>query len=321
MPLCRLLQIFLSGALLLTSPALAQTYPERPVKIVVPIGPGGSYDIVGRLLADQLSKRLGQNFFVENRTGAGTSVGTQAAASAPHDGYTLLVGGLSNIVFNAGLYKKLGYDPLVDFVPVALVYSFSYVLVGSKDLAFATAKEIVDAARRNPDGLKLANAGLGTGQHLAGAAFMKYTGTKLLEIPYKGTSAVYPDLLTGRVDLYFDSAAAALPYIKSGQAKGIATLTAKRNRQAPDVPTMTESGVPGLEIDSWIGLFAPARTPPAVIARLQKEIAAALPELKERFEAGGGDLMEVPPERLKDFVKSEYDKWIKIIQEAGIQLD
>jgi len=321
MPPGHLLRASLLGAFFLASPALAQTYPERPVKIVVPIGPGGSYDIVGRLLADQLAKRLGQNFFVENRTGAGTSVGTQSAATAPHDGYTLLVGGLSNIVFNAGLYKKLGYDPLVDFVPVALVYSFSYVLVGSKDLPLATPKEIVDAARKNPEGLKLANAGLGTGQHLAGAAFMKYTGTKLLEIPYKGTSAVYPDLLTGRVDLYFDSAAAALPYIKSGQAKGIATLTARRNRQAPDVPTMTESGVSGLEIESWIGLFAPARTPPEIIARLQKEIAAALPELKERFEAGGGDLMEIAPDRLKDFVKSEYDKWIKIIQEAGIQLD
>jgi tripartite-type tricarboxylate transporter receptor subunit TctC len=319
--MCHLLRASLLGALFLASPALAQTYPERPVKIVVPIGPGGSYDIVGRLLADQLAKRLGQNFFVENRTGAGTSVGTQSAATAPHDGYTLLVGGLSNIVFNAGLYKKLGYDPLVDFVPVALVYSFSYVLVGSKDLALATPKEIVDAARKNPEGLKLANAGLGTGQHLAGAAFMKYTGTKLLEIPYKGTSAVYPDLLTGRVDLYFDSAAAALPYIKSGQATGIATLTARRNRQAPDVPTMTESGVPGLEIESWIGLFAPARTPPEVIARLQQAIAAALPELKEHFEAGGGDLMEIPPDRLTDFVKSEYEKWIKIIQEAGIQLD
>jgi tripartite-type tricarboxylate transporter receptor subunit TctC len=301
--------------------AAAQTYPDRPIKIIVPIGPAGSYDLVGRLLADQLSKRLGQSVFVENRPGAGTIVGTQAAVTAPPDGYTLLVGGLSNIVFNAGLYKKLPYQPLTDLVPVALVFNISYTLVGNKDLPYATAKEIVEAARKNPGSLKLANAGIGTGQHIVGAAFMKITGTKLLEVPYRGSGLAFPDLLSGRVDLFFDSTPAALPYVKSGQAKGIAVLTAKRNPALPDVPTMTESGVPGLEIDSWIGLFAPANTPPAVIARLQQEIAQTYPELKPRFESSGGELMQMPPDRLKDFVRAEHDKWIKIIQEAGISLD
>jgi tripartite-type tricarboxylate transporter receptor subunit TctC len=301
--------------------ATAQTYPDRTIKIIVPIGPGGSYDLVGRVLADQLTKRLGQTVVVENRPGAGSIIGTQTVATAPADGYTLLVGGLSNIVFNAGLYKKLSYDPLKDLVPVALVFNISYTLVGAKDLPHKTAQEIVDYARKNPNSLKLANAGIGTGQHVVGAAFMKATGTRLLEVPYKGSSAAFPDVLAGRVDLFFDSTPGALPHIKSGQARGIATLTKQRNPQMPDVPTMTESGIPGFEIDSWIGLFAPAKTPPAAIARLQQEIAQVSAELKPRFANAGGELMEIAPDRLNGFIKAEYDRWTGVIKEAGITLD
>jgi tripartite-type tricarboxylate transporter receptor subunit TctC len=212
----------------------AQSYPDRAVKIVVPIGPAGSYDIVGRLLADQLSKRLGQSFVVENRPGAGTIVGTQAVINSPPDGYTLLVGGLSNIVFNAGLYQKLPYDPLNDLVPVALVFNISYTLVGYKDLPYSSPQDVIAAAKANPGGLKLANAGTGTGQHIMGAAFMKLTGTKFLEVPYRGSAAAFPDLLAGRVDLFVDSTPAALPYIKSGQAKGIGTC---RRSEAHKFPT------------------------------------------------------------------------------------
>ena len=211
----------------------------------MPIGPSGSYDIVGRLFADQFSKRLGQSVVVENRPGAGTIVGTQAVISAPPDGYTLLVGGLSNIVFNAGLYQKLPYDPLNDLVPVALVFNISYTLVGAKDLPYSTPKDVIEAAKKNPGKISLANAGLGTGQHILGAAFAKITGTQFLEVPYRSSSAAYPDLLSGRVDLFVNSTPAALPYIKSGQAKGLGILAAKRSPQAPDVPTMTEAGVPG----------------------------------------------------------------------------
>jgi tripartite-type tricarboxylate transporter receptor subunit TctC len=315
--------LWLALAALVAAPtgADAQTYPDRAIKVVVPIGPSGSYDIVGRLLADQLSKRLGQSVVVENRPGAGTIVGTQAVTNAPPDGYTLLIGGLSNIVFNAGLYQKLPYDPLNDLVPVALVFNISYTLVAHKELPYSTPKEVIAAAKKDPGALKLANAGTGTGQHILGAAFMKFTGTKFLEVPYRGSAAAFPDLLAGRVDLFVDSTPAALPYIKSGQAKGIAILSAKRSAQMPDVPTMTESGVPNLEIDSWIGLFAPAKTPPAAIARLQEAIAQALPELKPRFEQNGGEAIELAPDRLKPFVASEYDKWIKIIHDAGIRLD
>src|SRR6201747_2659768 len=180
-------------------------YPNRPVKIIVPIGPGGSYDLVGRYVADALSKRTGQAFFVENRPGAGTVVGTQAAAQSETDGYTLLVGGLSNMAFNSALYSKLGYDPRKDFIPVALVYKFGYVMVARKALPQTELQDIVAAAKANPGSITVATAGVGTGQQLTAAAFMKAASIKLLEVPYKGSPPAFTDLLAGRVDLFFDS--------------------------------------------------------------------------------------------------------------------
>jgi tripartite-type tricarboxylate transporter receptor subunit TctC len=312
----------LAGISMAISMALAQTgYPDHPVKIIVPIGPGGSYDLVGRLLADGLSKRTGQTFFVENRPGAGTVVGTQAAAQSEPDGYTLLVGGLSNMAFNSALYSKLSYDPLKDFVPVALVYRFGYVMVARKDLPQATLSDIVAAAKAKPGSITVATAGVGTGQQLVAAAFMKAAEVKLLEVPYKGSPPAFTDLLAGRVDLFFDSIAAGLPYIKSGQAKGIAVLSSKRSALAPDVPTMSEAGVTSLDVDSWLGVFAPAKTPPDIIAKLRAEIRASLPELKERFETSGGEAWDVPDDKLGGFVASEHAHWTKVIREAGIKLD
>jgi tripartite-type tricarboxylate transporter receptor subunit TctC len=296
-------------------------YPDRPVKIIVPIGPGGSYDLVARYLADALSKRMGKAFFVENKVGAGTVVGTVAAAQSEPDGYTLMIGGLSNMAFNSALYAKLAYDPLRDFVPVALVYRFGYVMVGRKDLPQKTLQDIVAAAKAKPGSITVATAGVGTGQQLVAAAFMKAAGVKFLEVPYKGSPPAFTDLLAGRVDLFFDSIAAGLPYVQSGQARGIAVLSSKRSRLAPDVPTLSEAGVGGLDVDSWLGVFAPAKTPPAVLARLRNEIRAALPDLKERFENSGGEVWDLPDGKLDAFVASEYENWTKLIHEAGIKLD
>ena len=296
-------------------------YPDRPVKIIVPIGPGGSYDLVGRQLADALSKRMGQAFVVENKPGAGTVVGTLAASTAEPDGYTLVVGGLSNMAFNPALYSKLGYDPRKDFVPVALIYKFGYVMVARKDLPHAKLLDIVAAAKANPGSISVATAGVGTGQHLVAAAFMKAAGVKFQEIPYKGSPPAFTDLLAGRIDLFFDSNSAGLPYVQSGQARGIAVLSSKRSPLAPDVPTMSEAGVSGLDVDSWLGIFAPARTPPETIAKLRREIRAALPELKERFEKSGGEAWDLADDKLDAFVASEYESWTRLIREAGIKLD
>ncbi len=297
------------------------TYPDRAVKIIVPIGPGGSYDLVGRHLADVLAKRMGQGFVVENKPGAGTVVGTQAASQSEPDGYTLMVGGLSNMAFNSALYSRLGYDPLRDFVPVALVYKFGYVMVGRKDLPQAKLADIVAAAKASPGSISVATAGVGTGQQLVAAAFMKAAGVKLLEVPYKGSPPAFTDLLAGRIDLFFDSMAAGLPYVQSGQARGIAVLSSKRSPLAPDVPTMSEAGVPGLDVDSWLGIFAPAKTPPDILAKLRREIRAALPDLKDRFEKSGGEVWDVPDDKLNAFVASEHETWTKLIRETGIKLD
>ena len=301
--------------------AQAQTgYPDRPVKIIVPIGAGGSYDLVGRVLADALSKRTGQAFFVENKPGAGTVVGTQAAAQSEPDGYTLMVGGLSNMAFNSALYTKLAYDPLKDFVPVALIYKFGYVMVGRKDLPQMTLSDIVAAAKAGPGSITVATAGVGTGQHLVAAAFMNAAGVKLLEVPYKGSPPAFTDLLAGRIDLFFDSIAAGLPYVQSGQARGIAVLSSKRSALIPEVPTLSEAGVPGLDVDSWLGIFAPAKTPPEIIAQLRENIRAVLPELKERFEKSGGEVFDMPV-GLDAFVAAEHASWTRLIREAGIKLD
>ena len=303
------------------SPARADDYPARPVRIIVPTGPGGGYDVMARLVAEQLSTRLGQSVFVENRTGAGTIVGTQAAIAAQPDGYTLVAGGLSNIIFNASLYRTAPYDALTQLVPVAIVYRLSYMVVGSNNLSFASVKDIIAAAKASPGTLNLATAGVGTGQQLTAVAFMKATDTKFVEVPYKGATAVYPDLIAGRVDLFFDSVTGALPFVQSGKVKGFAILTSQRSKSAPDVPTMEEAGVSGLNVNSWIGLFAPAGTPKAVIEKLQKEIAASSPELKAKFAAVGADYMWVDPEKLDGFIHAEYDRWTKLIKDAGISLD
>ncbi|NWG25338.1 MAG: tripartite tricarboxylate transporter substrate binding protein [Pseudorhodoplanes sp.] len=311
----------LAALVAIPAPAEAPTYPDRPVRIIVPIGPGGSYDLIGRMMAEQLSKRLPQNVFVENKPGAGTIVGTQAAIASGADGYTLLVGGLSNIVFNAALYSKLSYDPLRDLKPVALFYTFPYVLIANKDLPYRTLDDIVKATKDKPDSVSIANAGVGTGQHLVAAAFMKAAGVKFLEVPYKGVSAAYPDLFAGRVDLFFDSASAALPHIRAGKVRGIALAGPRRNALIPDVPTMAEAGVNGFDIESWLGLFVPAGTPEPVVETLRAEIKAIVPDLKERFEQTGGNAIEMTPAQTDAFIRAEYDAWTKVIKDAGIKLD
>ena len=302
------------------SGAQEQTYPDRPVRIIVPIGPGGAYDIIGRLLANKLTEQTGQTFFVENRTGAGTLVGTQAAATAPADGYTLVVGGLSNLVFNFALYQRVPYEP-DDFVPVGLVYTFPYVLVARNDLPQRDLAEIINYGRQSPGKLTVAHPGSGSGQQIVAAAFMKRTATTIVEVPYRSALAAYPDLIAGRVDLLFDSVTAALPYVTARKVRGVALLAPQRYAKVPDLPTMEEAGVPGLGVESWIGLFAPARTPPEILGRLRQETRIAAAELKQQFEKSGGSLMRLPIAETDKFIKAEFDLWTKVIRDAGIRLD
>jgi len=299
---------------------LAQDYPTRPLRIIVPQPPGGGFDLVGRLVGQRLSELLGQQVVVENRTGAGTLIGTEAAAKSPADGYTLLVGGFSNIAANVGLYKQLPYDPLADFVPVGMVCGVAYALVARKDLPQSSLGEIIDFARANPRKVTYASAGVGSGQHIIAAALGHLTGVEIVHVPYRGAQAAYQDLLAGRVDLFFDNAATAKPYLDSGQVKGFAVSTAARWPALPQLPTVVETGVAKLELESWFAIFARAGTPPAVLDRLRTEMAKVVqtPELAERFEKGGNRMLRMAPAETEVFIRSEVAKWPPIIRQAGI---
>lgn len=310
-------------ALFATPLALAQDFPSRPLKMIVPQPPGGGFDLTGRVVAQRLAEVLGQAVVVENRTGAGTLVGTDAAAKAPADGYTLLVGGFSNIAANVGLYKKLPYDPLVDFVPIGMVSSVGYVLISRKDLPQTSLKEIIDYARANPGKLTYASGGVGTGQHIAGAVLGGLTGTNLLHIPYRGAQPAYQDLLSGRVDLFFDNASTAKGYVDSGQVKAYAISTAARWSGLPQLPTVSETGIAKMELEAWFGIFTRAATPQPVLDRLRSAMTQVMntPEVANALGRTGNRILKMPSAEAEAFVKREVLTWSAEIRKAGISAE
>ncbi len=311
------------AATLLPGMVRAQEFPAKPVRIIVPQPPGGGFDTTARVLAEKLGPLLGQTVVVENRPGAGTLVGTEAAAKAPADGYTLLLGGLSNIALNPGLYQKLPYDPLKDFVPVALPVSYSYTLVARKDLPQNTLKELIDFARANPDKVTYASGGNGSGQHIASAVVAHLAGVKMTHVPYKGAQAAYQDLIAGRVDLFFDITPTARGQVDGGAVKALAVSSRGRQPVHPNVPSVMETGVAQLDMESWFGLFAPAATPAPVLARLRAEMARVMvmPDIVDRFQKGGGMAMKLGTADTEALVKREVERWTKVIREAGIKGD
>ena len=314
----------LFGALaVLAPPALAQAYPSKPVRIIVPQPPGGGFDTVGRLLADRLGKQMGQAFVVENRAGSGTLIGTDAAAKAAPDGYTLLVGSVSNLALNPGLYDKLPYDSLRDFEPIGLAVSYSYTLMARKDLQLHSLKEVVAYAKANPGKLNYASAGNGSGQHVLAAALWHLAGVELAHVPYRGAQPAYQDLLGGRVDLFFDLSPTARVQVDAGNARALAVSGPARNPMHPDVPTVTETGVAALELESWFGLFAPSRTPRDVLDRLRADFAraAATPELQETFAKGGGKPLNLIGEAARAVVKRDVERWSVLVRTLGVKAE
>ncbi|HEY6239249.1 MAG TPA: tripartite tricarboxylate transporter substrate binding protein [Burkholderiales bacterium] len=309
------------AACMMCGTVLAQDYPVRPVRIVAPSAPGGGFDLVGRVLAQKLSEQTGQAFVVENRSGAGTLVGTQLVARAAPDGYSLVVGGLSNIALNMGLYKEPGYDSLADFAPVGLVVSHSYTLVGRKDLPFAGLAEVIDFARAHPGKLNFGTSGIGTGQYIGAAIIAALTGVDMVKVPYKGAQPVYQDLLAGRVDLFFDNTTTTQPYVDSGQVKALAVSSRARAPTMPKVPTLIETGVVDLEMETWFGLFAPARTPRSFVERLRAEVDKAMlsAEVRSRLETGSGRSLRMNPAETEAFVKAEVARWTSLLRRAGIE--
>jgi tripartite-type tricarboxylate transporter receptor subunit TctC len=304
------------------APAAAAAFPDKPLKVIVPQPPGGGFDFVARTLADRLGRQLGQGVVVENRPGSGTLVGTDAVAKAPADGYTLLTGSVSNIALNMGLYAAPPYDSLRDFEPLGLAVSYSYTLMARKDLPFATLKELIAHAKANPGKLTYASAGIGSGQHVIAAALWHLAGVELTHVPYRGAQAAYQDLLGARVDVFFDLSPTARPQVEAGNVKALAVSGAARNPMHADVPTLQESGV-ALDLESWFGYFAPARTSPEVLQRLRGELGRviAAPEVAEVFRKAGGTPLSLSADETRALVKRDVDRWTRLVREMKIRAE
>jgi tripartite-type tricarboxylate transporter receptor subunit TctC len=297
-------------------------YPDRIIKIVVPFAPGGGTDVVARTLAQEMAKNLGVSVIIENKPGAGTIIGTQAVATSEPDGYTLLMGTFANAV-NPGLYAKLSYDQHRDLTAVALVArSFSIVVVNPKS-PIASISDLIAAARADPDKLSYGTYGTGTSAHLAGELFKHMANVNLNTVPYKGSAPAITDLLGGQIQVMFTTVASAAPLVEAGQLRALAVTSAERSPAFPNLPTVSEAGVPGYDAEAWYGLFAPAKTPPEIIDRLNKAAAAAVEADAFRKLGVNEGLMLVasPPAELDRYFRGEEDRWRKVIQDAGIKAD
>jgi tripartite-type tricarboxylate transporter receptor subunit TctC len=301
----------------------AQTYPSRPLRLIVPQPPGGGFDMVARTLSDPFAALLGQPVVVENRPGGGTVVGTDMVAKADADGHTVLLGASANLVLSAGLYKKLPYDPKTDFTPVGIAATFSYTLVARNDLPFSSLKEIVEHARANPGKLTYASGGNGSGQHICAALLWHGAGAAITHVPYKGAQAAYQDLIPGRIDLFFDASSTARGHIEAGRVKPIAVSAPVRLAYHPSVPTVRETGVADFEMETWVGYFVRAGTPAPVLARLRADFerAAALPETAAMLEKRGARPVRMSAAEAEALLARDIDKWVRLIRAAGISAD
>jgi len=312
-------QFLFALILALASLAHAQTWPSRPLRLIVPTAPGGGTDFTGRLVAAKLSESLGQQVVVENRGGGGGSVGADNAAKSTPDGYTLLLGSIATHAVNPALYKQLPYDHIKDFAPVSLIGTVPNALVVHPSVPVKSMQEFIAYAKANPGKINYGSSGVGSPPHLSMELLRSMTGINLVHVPYKGAGPALADLLGGQVQAMCTSLAGLINFIKSGRVRALGVTTAKRNPQLPDVPTIVESGVPGYEVTIWYAVFAPVATPKAIVQKLNAEMVKALnsPEMKERMALQGMDPAPSTPAELAAFVKIETAKWAKAAKDSG----
>jgi tripartite-type tricarboxylate transporter receptor subunit TctC len=317
--LCRRLILIACAAVLFGGATMAQDYPSRPVKIVVPYPAGGSNDIIARLIAQKLSERGGQNFLVENRAGAGGNVGAEAVAASEPDGYTLLLTAPPPLTINAALYKNLPFDPSKAFAPVALIASVPIVLAVHPSLGVKNVKELIALAKAKPGTINFGSSGIGTTNHLAGELLKTKAGIDIVHVPYKGAAPAMNDLIAGHIPMMFDNIPAVLPQVQGKAVNAIAVAGSARASALPDVPTVAEQGVAGFEASAWFGLVAPAKTPAPVLAKLQGEVAAILSisDVKKRFVELGAEPGTVSGEAFGKFLADETTMWSGIIRASG----
>jgi tripartite-type tricarboxylate transporter receptor subunit TctC len=310
-------------ALLAASTAYAQQYPTKPVRMVIHIGPGSSMDIVGRVLAQKLNEDWGQPVIVDNRGGAGGTIGMDVVTKAPPDGYTILFGS-SSLAIAASYYRKLPYDTLRDFEPITQISSRHNVLVVAPSSPYRSVKDVIAAAKAKPGQLSYGSGGgSGSSDHLAGELFKMTAGIDLLHVPYKSGPAALNDLLGGQLSIYLGGIPINLPMIKAGKVRALGTSGAKRSPQLPQVPTIAEAGLPGFEVNVWYGLFAPGATPRHVIEKIASDVKRLITtsEMRERFTALGVEAEGTSPSEFKQYFRNDVEKWRKVVRAAGVSAD
>ena len=318
----RVLSLLASTVMILAAaaPSTAQDYPSHPIKMIVPFGAGGPTDIFTRLLAEELRKALKQPFVMENRPGAGTIIGTEAAAKSPPDGYTVLMISATQTTTET-LVPSKPYKLLRDFVPVASLLNSELVMVVHPSVPVNTVKDFIALAKSKPGALNYASSGVGSNYHMAGELFKNLTGTDILHVPYKGSSGARNDIISGQIEMMFDSVPSMAPMIQAGRVKALGTTGKMRSAILPDVPTLSEAGVPGYEATIWIGVMAPAGTPQPIVTLLNTEINKILAraDVVEAWTKQGATAMSMTPEQFGDYVQSEIDKWARVINANGIK--
>ena len=303
--------------------ALAQPYPNKPVKVVVPFAAGGAVDILTRVLAEKLGPALGQQIVVEPVAGAGGNLGSAQVAQAAPDGYTLLMATTGTHTINPGLYKNMPFDAVKDFAPITLAAAVNNILVVHPSVPVKNVKELVALARKRPNDLAYASSGNGSGGHLAAELLKSMTGIQMLHVPYKGGGPALVDLISGQVQVLFTTWASGRGHIQSWRIRALAVSTAKRPQAIPGLPTVAESGIPGYDAGVWYAVLAPAGTPPAIIDRLNREMAAALerPDYAKLLRDSAIDPLGSTPAELGAYIRSEISKWAKVVREAGVHID
>ena len=312
-------KILLTTLLAIACPALAQTWPTQPIKLIAPFPPGGSVDIMARLIAEPLGRELGQRIVIENRSGASGNIGMEAAARAAPDGYTVVLNTIP-LVTNKSLFDKLTWDPIRDFAPIGMVATAPHVLVVPAKVPARSVDELVRLARERPGKLNYASAGIGTTFHFCAEMFKDATGTFILHVPYRGGGPALLDTLAGQVDMSFPTLSAALPHVKAGTLRALGVTSTTRSPHLPDVPTLREAGVKDFQFTQWLALLAPARTPPQIVARVNGALNSALnsAELKEKFQAQGFDAFTTSPGEAGKFLVAEVERYAKLIKARKI---
>lgn len=302
--------------------ASAQQYPQKPVRIVVPTAPGGGTDLIGRVLAQKFSTAFGQTFVVDNRGGAGTSLGTDLAAKSPPDGHTLLLTHVS-LAFNASYYRKLPFDAAKDLAPISLVASQPYILVVHPSLPVRTAADLLALARGKPGSLSYASGGAGSGPFMAAEQFKVITRVDLVHVPYRGAGLAFTDVISGQVPVMFATVSLALPHVRANRVRALGGSSAKRIAAIPELPTLADGGVRGYDFSTWYGLLAPAGTARPIVTRLNGEVAKTVddPETRERFAGEGIEPMKSSPEEFAAFIARDIERWAKVVKATGLHAD